>query len=220
MDPSLDRYAQNLRTRRAAESYSTKYERIWHKRISDRRERAVIARALALTGGPHPRVLDMPCGAGRLTGELLAHAEAITLCDFSEEQIAIARRRAEDAGLEPGIARANALSLPFADGAFDLVFSVRLSHHIGDAEDRRRYIRELLRVSRGFVVVTIFDEASIKSRLREMRRRLGSAKRSKYTMGQGELAAIAEAAGFTIKAALPISRLMSGHRYMVFARQA
>ena len=217
MDDSLHRYAENRRKKDAAESYSTKYERYWHKRRSDARERAVIARALSLVAPPQ-RILDMPCGAGRLTEELLRFDTAeIHACDYSEEQLKICGERHKNSNVT--CQRASCFELPFPDDHFDLSFSVRLSHHIGSREDRERYLVELLRVSRQNVVATFFDTHSFKNRLRELRRRVrATKKRSKFTMSRDELHQIATNHDWRVEAAIPISRLFSGHRYVVFSR--
>ncbi|MDF1660776.1 MAG: class I SAM-dependent methyltransferase [Planctomycetota bacterium] len=218
MDASMQRYADNLKTEEAAQSYSTKYQRIWHKRLSDSRERAVIRAALALTGGPHSRVLDMPCGAGRLTRELLPFGKEFYCADYSPEQLKICKSRYPDENLK--VVQASCFELPFEADFFDLAFSVRLSHHIGDPDQRVRYLEELFRVSKRYVIATFFDARSFKNRLREFRRTfLGSRKRGKFTMSMEQLAKIAAASNWDMKAAIPISRIASGHKYVVFEKR-
>lgn len=218
MDASMQRYADNLKTEKAAQSYSTKYQRIWHKRLSDRRERSVIQAALALTQGPHQRVLDMPCGAGRLTRELLSYGKEFYGVDYSAEQLKICKAQYPEENLQ--VVQGSCFELPFEDDFFDLAFSVRLSHHIGDADQRVRYLEELFRVSKRYVIATFFDELSFKNRLREFRRKfLGSRKRGKFTMSMEQLAKIAAASNWHMKAAIPISWLASGHKYVVFERR-
>lgn len=218
MDPSLERYAHQRRTPEAAASYNTKYERYWHKRRSDARERRVIAAALAHVKQRPATILDMPCGAGRLTTELLPLGARITACDYSDEQLSLCAER--HAGADVTCQQASCFALPFADQHFDLAFSVRLSHHIGTTEDRERYLLELFRVTRTTVIATFFDTDSLKNRIRELRRRVGvSKKRSKFTMSLPRLREIAAREGWQVTAALPISRLFSGHRYVVFQRQ-
>jgi hypothetical protein len=48
--------------------------------------------------------------------------------------------------------RANALALPFADGAFDVVFSNSVIEHVGDEDDQRRFASEVRRVGRSYWV--------------------------------------------------------------------
>ena len=101
--------------------------------------------------------------------------------------------------LEPSqnYVRANALALPFSSGAFEFVLSVRLSHHIRDYEQRLQHLREILRVSRKWVMFTYFDAGSVKNRLHEFRRRFHG-KRAKWTLTLEEVQMIGRAEGFEV----------------------
>lgn len=74
---------------------------------------------------PGMRVLDCGCGPGSITMGLAAHVapgEVIGI-DLDPTHIALARRRAADAGLaNVRFARADIYTLPFPDAAFDAVF--------------------------------------------------------------------------------------------------
>jgi|GEM_PF-384758 len=211
-DAQLERYASQQRTAEQAESYSTKYDREFHKRVSSYFERRAIRRALAATGLESGVVLDLPCGAGRLTPLLQPVAAHLVSSDYSGEILKIFQSRYDSPCFE-----GNAFQLPFADRALDLVFSARLSHHISDPERRRDYLREIMRISGGWVVVTIFDRASLKNRLRELRRKFNN-KRPKNAFSRAEVAELAESEGFTVQARFPVSRLASGHLYYVLGR--
>ena len=113
--------------------------------------------------------------------------------------------------------RANALALPFSGGAFEFVLSVRLSHHIRDYEQRLQHLREVLRVSRKWVMFTYFDAGSVKNRLHEFRRR-SRGKRAKWTLTLAEVEMIGRAQGFEIIKWAWISRYFSGHRYVLLRR--
>jgi ubiquinone/menaquinone biosynthesis C-methylase UbiE len=91
------------------------------------------------------RVLDAGCGGGRYTvaWRTLGAAEAVGV-DISEINIQDASRRVAEAGLT-GVEfrQGNALSLPFPDSEFDVVFSNGVLHH---TVDWKKGVRELLRV--------------------------------------------------------------------------
>jgi ubiquinone/menaquinone biosynthesis C-methylase UbiE len=221
MDDRLRRYAASRATERGAASYETKYDRQLHKRISNRVERAVIAKAFAVAPGPYGLALDLPCGAGRLTPEIARHVSgAIVEADYSPTMLERARTTARSRG-DVGArryTRLDALTLPFRDAAFDLVFSARLSHHIAHEPDRERWLLELCRVSRRTVIATVFDHHSLKNVWR-LARSAFSHKRPKNTLRLARVHELAERAGFEVRAAIPISRLFSGHRYLVLARR-
>jgi ubiquinone/menaquinone biosynthesis C-methylase UbiE len=211
-DEQLRSYAASRRTSRGAESYATKYDREWHKRVSSHAERRVIRRLLRRTALRDAAVLDIPCGAGRLSPLLEPVASQLVSADYSASMVSVLRRVRGHEGLV-----SDAFHLPFADRSFDLVFSARLSHHIADADLRARYLGEVMRVARTWAIATVFDSDSLKNRLRELRRRF-SDKRPKHTLSREQVAAIAAGAGFGIEAAIPLSRLASGHVYYLLRR--
>src|SRR6185295_6335600 len=115
-------------------------------------------------------------------------------------------------------AAASVFQLPFGDRAFDLVVSIRLSHHIPDRGARLDHLRELFRVSKRFVLVTYFGEESLKNRLRNLYRRFGGRKRAKLTLGLREVEDTGRGAGFRIKARKSLAPIFSGHFFTLFER--
>lgn len=212
-DPTLDRYSASRRTEEGAESYSTKYDDELHKRISSWFERRAVERALAITGLKQAKVLDLPCGAGRLTPILRPVAKTLISADYSRTMVQVLRRRNPEL---PGLV-ADCFHLPFKDGAFDLVYSARLSHHIGDEPLRLAYLKEVLRVAGRWAIVTVFDSRSLKNLLRTLRRSM-SKKRPKNTLSREQVEQVAAAQGFSVLGAIPLSRLASGHVFYVMKR--
>ena len=74
---------------------------------------------------------------------------------------------------------------------------MRLCHHIREHKERTQYIQELMRVSGNWLAFTYFDEASIKNRLHELRRRYSS-KRPKSALALQEIKSLGRAHGFEI----------------------
>jgi SAM-dependent methyltransferase len=210
-------YSENRRRPEKAASYNVKYETKLHKRVSDRREKRLLAAILDSTGR-HERLLDVPSGAGRLSGVLSRYADRIYEVDYAREMLKLCRANAR--GYEPRVAAASALTLPFADRSFDLVASVRLSHHLPDRARRLEHLGELLRVSRRYVLFTFFDSASLKNRLRELRRSLGAKVRSKWTLRREDVEDLARGRGFVVKETRSLSRLFSGHTFALLERAA
>lgn len=94
---------------------------------------------------PPARTLDVACGTGFLTYHLRGE---ITALDQSERMLEIARDRLPDAIL----VQADALALPFGDGAFDRVFTSHFYGHL-EREDRDQFLAEAHRVAGELVVV-------------------------------------------------------------------
>jgi ubiquinone/menaquinone biosynthesis C-methylase UbiE len=83
---------------------------------------------LAAWGGPRlvrgKRVLDLGCGDGRLALGVAGMARTVDGLDPDPDAIAAARKRARDEGVaNVTFAVGAAQSLPYADGAFDVVIS-------------------------------------------------------------------------------------------------
>jgi ubiquinone/menaquinone biosynthesis C-methylase UbiE len=167
MDPKLlDRYQSSS----GAAAYRQKYERSWVRRLSNRRELAMVGRALE-RAGTAGRVLDCPCGAGRLTPTLLQVAEHVSCVDISAAMVEEAR---EALAAFEGAGRvdfhvAPAYALPFADDTFDTAVCHRLIHHMAEKDERAAVMAELARVATRRVVLSFSDDSTHKGRSQRRR---------------------------------------------------
>jgi SAM-dependent methyltransferase len=106
--------------------------------------------------GEAQRVLDVGCGPGALTGELVRRfgADAVAAVDPSPGFVEAAGRR------NPGVdvRRAEAESLPFDDGSFDAALAQLVVHFMTDPAAG---IAEMRRVTRdgGVVTACVWDHA-------------------------------------------------------------
>lgn len=79
------------------------------------------------------RVLDVACGTGALTLDLAAIARQVTGVDLTPAMLDQARALQAERGLtNVEWVQGDALPLPFADGAFDLVVTRASFHHMAD----------------------------------------------------------------------------------------
>lgn len=77
------------------------------------------------------RLLEVGCGAG-LTTKAIAHVldpSHLSAFDFSDEQVARARRRLSDREMID-IRQANATAMPYDDHSFDAILEIGILHHI------------------------------------------------------------------------------------------
>jgi ubiquinone/menaquinone biosynthesis C-methylase UbiE len=117
-------------------------------------ELAALGRALASL--PFAHTLDVACGTGFLTRHL--PGEVVGL-DQSERMLEIARERVPTAAFIEG----DAFGLPFADGAFERVFTANFYGHL-DQGEQATFLAEAARVAPELVVC---DAALRRDRERE-----------------------------------------------------
>jgi ubiquinone/menaquinone biosynthesis C-methylase UbiE len=102
------------------------------------------------------RVLDVGCGPGALTGELVRRLgpSAVSAVDPSEPFVAAAQERHPGVG----VSRAAAEQLPFGDRAFDAALSQLVVHFMAEPVTG---LREMARVTRehGVVAACVWDHA-------------------------------------------------------------
>lgn len=205
---------QNYNSPRGASAYKADYQNKLHRKWSDKRERALLSQYFARIGQVES-ILDLPCGHGRLSGLLKSHCQRLVEGDWSFTMVSLNQK---DHGKDQRhYVRASALEIPFPDGAFDVVVSFRLSHHLETQELRERHLRELFRVARKHVIVTWFSATSLKNLLRQLRVRLAG-KKPKNVLRNDRVRAIAAECGYEQQLAKPLFLVGSGHVLGLFTK--
>jgi ubiquinone/menaquinone biosynthesis C-methylase UbiE len=213
--PMQQQKLQNYNSVRGAEAYKSDYRTKLHRKWSDKRERALLARYFARIGRAGT-ILDLPCGHGRLSGFLRAHCDRLVEGDWSSTMVALNQ---SDHGRDGRhYVRASALEIPLPDRAVDVAVSFRLSHHLETQDLRERHLRELFRVARSHVIVTWFSATSLKNVLRQVRVRL-TGKKPKNVLRNDRVRAVAAECGFEQQLARPLFVIGSGHVLGLFTRR-
>jgi SAM-dependent methyltransferase len=144
------------------------------------------------------RALDVGCGPGALTAELVGRlgADAVAAADPSEPFVQAARRR--HAGVE--VALAGAEDLPFDDGAFDVALAQLVVSFMSDPVAGLAEMRRITRAG-GIVAACVWDHAGGKAPLSPFWRAVAQldpgARDESGQPGarEGQLAALFETAG-------------------------
>jgi SAM-dependent methyltransferase len=98
------------------------------------------------------RVVDVGCGPGALTRELLARGAEVAAADPSAPFVAAARQRHPEADVR----QAPAEGLPFADGSFDAALAQLSVHFMADPVAGLREMRRVTRAG-GRVAACVWD---------------------------------------------------------------
>jgi len=109
------------------------------------------------------RILDLPCGYGRFTEQLLPRTECLLSFDLSHHMVLhVADRMGEvRSGLNGHAGSsycvgASSVQLPLQDKSIDLTVAIRLFQHLHQRDQRVATLREFERVTRKRVFATFY----------------------------------------------------------------
>jgi demethylmenaquinone methyltransferase/2-methoxy-6-polyprenyl-1,4-benzoquinol methylase len=126
---------------------SMNIDRLWRART--------VKRVEAILQRPDARVLDLCCGTGDLMISLeTRRGRAVFGSDFCHPMLMEAGRKRDRRGLAAKLFEADALSLPLADGSFDLI---TVAFGVRNFANYRRGLEELRRVLRPSGMLAILE---------------------------------------------------------------
>lgn len=186
----------------------------------NRREMACIETGLA--GVPAAsRVLDLPCGTGRLEGMLLSKGFDVVAADYAVNMLGEARKYLE-ANLDPrdlprlSFSQQDIMHTTFEDNAFDVVICNRLFHHYPESATRVSVLTELARICKGRIVLSYYNSlalSALKFRLRNMFS--GRVPDDRIPISFAQFRRDIEAAGLKCVRTLPVRYGISPQTYLV-----
>lgn len=138
----------------------------YDKRPSTTRAELRVAARLLGERGRGEKILDVPCGRGRLGPFLRSLSpESLVGADGSRAMLT-GGRETHDIRLV-----ADAGALPFPSREFGIVVCMRLLHHFSESADRIAILSELARVSADLVLVSYYESRSLEGMRRRWRRK-------------------------------------------------
>ncbi|MBI3461911.1 MAG: class I SAM-dependent methyltransferase [Planctomycetes bacterium] len=206
---------------------AAKYAGRHHGNQRDRREQQCILRALqGLPTGS--RVLDLPCGVGRLASVLVANGYLVTGADSSSPMIGLAqqgwRTHCRNSTELEGRAQFDVqdiMGTSYENQQFDAVICNRLFHHFIEPSVRRAALSELRRISAGPVIVSFFNSFSLESiRLGILRAVFHKFARDRIPISVSRFAADGQAAGLRLQKVIATRWGISPQCYAVFRAES
>lgn len=194
---------ENWRDARIAAEYDARRFRSPLARVKHRRDLALLCRLLRRAQAQS--VLDLPCGTGRMLAPLARRGLRVLGADVSREMMR--------AGGIIGV-QSDATRLPFANGSFDAVVSVRFLFHLTEHE-RALALAEMARVARCAVIGEMRHRASLKHASRFARSRIGLAQKFKPAPSRASIERELAAAGLVLEVLTPVSRLFSDKSFFL-----
>lgn len=212
-----------------AQTYDTKRFGNFRGRLGDALDKRALSKALKLvTQKLSPsqteslRVLDVPCGTGRVARFLAEQGYHVFGADISREMLLVAATKMGSTGAFGGFCQTDASNLSYSDNTFDCIISVRFMGHI-PGNVRGQILAEFRRLSPYAII-----EYSIRSRTAMLRRQIGRFLKTGQSLPQRwpwhifdrqKLEQELQAAGFDIVNMWPKLRYLSDSWYVLVQRR-
>lgn len=178
---SKERYQLKYQNANLARKYKGIYSgKLKFKNIFSRAvaywERSIIKKILKNCGSYHKTLLDVPCGAGKLSS--VVSDFSVVAADVSMAMIHLAKGRYSLSENFRGFVAADIARMPFKKESFDTVICLRLLHRI-PSHDREGILKSLAEVSNKYVIVSYGLEGKL-VRLRLLIKRILSGKNPQF----------------------------------------
>jgi SAM-dependent methyltransferase len=182
----------------AAEEYFSRHRHTAARRRASRRESRLVARLLAsLPGSNGALLLDAACGTGRTSATLVERGRNVLSIDVSWDML---HKGIETDNIAPGKAVVGSIfHLPFGDKTFSGGVCIRFMHHLPESYQRLAALKELCRVVRGSIVISLWTRFNIQHVRRRIKRLLGRRPSTRHTMPLAQMKKEVKSAGLRMK---------------------
>ena len=143
------------------QAYLDKHQASAIRRVSNYLEQRMANKALQLATNISS-CLDLPCGTGRFWDRLfLSGVQDLIAADYSQDMLNTAARvRPLEQVKKLKLLKTSAFAIDLPDQSVDLLFCMRLMHHIVKPEDRSTILKEFSRVARGEILVSLWVDGN------------------------------------------------------------
>ncbi len=201
-----------------AASYDSRRFAGWLGRLKNWRDQRLVDKAVRYAGGVE-RILDIPCGTGRLIRSLALRVPHAIGADVSLDMIDSSRLGNPVNKALKGIleyVQCDAKYLPFGNDSFDVVVSGRFLHHLFhlDQAERVQVMGEFARVSRKWVLGDFNIQYGLKYHINRLRGVFGTPMKSQRMSAEKVFEELARA-GLRVEQVYPISWFASEKWYIL-----
>jgi ubiquinone/menaquinone biosynthesis C-methylase UbiE len=162
-------YREKYKSKEKAERYDTRFFSSKKGQIFTRRESKQLKAAFK-SFEDKGYILDMPCGTGRITAQLLDEGFSVVGGDISREMLDVAKNKLEDHPNMKKLEIMDGSNIPYEDNTFDGAVCIRFMCNL-PLDLQKTILKELVRVSKETLVIG-FSRDSFHYRLRNKLKRL------------------------------------------------
>ena len=173
-------------------------------------EQRAIMRAASFCG-PVNKVIDVPCGTGKMTRLLSERYEQYVGIDMSYEMM-----QQIHGAIEGPFIQADGTEIPLADSSVDLVVSLRLIHRL-PTDVKYAFFKELSRVSGKYIIFSFSDSALMHRILLRMKMLVGLTPEKVIIEPIDEYHALLESRGFRLKKKVFVLPMISNQTIYLYS---
>ena len=193
------------------EEYERKRYRGVDQRLVHKRENRILGKAIREMALKSSIALDIPCGYGRFSSLLLEKDYSLVNSDLSFHMVKRATEKENLAHRPVGVVANAKQGLPFKDGAFCLLLSMRFFHHVHKKAERESILREFSRVCSEWVIVSFYQMNRLHSIQRKWRKKIKKSKTRIKMIPRKEFSKEVESNGLKVVKIFPLFRGIHAH---------
>jgi len=190
--------------------YARERYRHWDQRWLSRREERLVT-GIFTRYNLNGSILDVPVGYGRFQ-KLLSRFGPVHALDSNYYAVLYQRK---NLGLALDSVTGRAQELPYPDRSFEVVFSLRLMQHIHERDMRLAIMNEFNRVSRRWIVVSLY----VRTPIHRLHRRIFKMPSRITMLSREELKEEAREVGLQLERIVSVLPGLHAHRICLFSSE-
>jgi len=188
------------------DEYERKRYRGLDQRLVHKREKKILRKILQKVGDGSMLVLDVPCGYGRFSDMILKKDLSLVSSDISFYMVKRTREKSSHPAYPLAVVADVKKALPFKQGVFGILFSIRFFHHVHRKHEREAILREFSRVTSRWTVLSYYQMNFLHFLQRKLRRKIKRSKTRIKMIPRKDFESEVKCAGYNIVRIYPLFR--------------